>query len=738
MLNIKHAIKDILRNLSPKDRYLSGLALSSFDYYSNIGKYKKIEVVRSLKVGTDFCSDNFNYRILPHDATQADEIIWEVVRDPHNYKYLHETFLKYPLNLSKYYARKYVDIFKKKGHYEANKFIRNNLGIDGKIDKRVQLTNDNYFDKNKPSRLYLSYCSQYEILYKLSKSQIETLSKKLAVYVSDLVYFEASKSDDNFKLLNEVEITPAHQIYKMLAGEFKALKLDLPYFGKFKQMVLTEREALIAIAKVTDFEWWLRQLNKRQSQQKEHLAIAYGQVQKKTSPYSSKNCQNEWLESKKRNREWAKNQVIENEETGEQFELTLQIDKSNANPAIRRCELMVRARGFEEIAKEYGYVGAFVTITAPSKYHACHNKGGFVDNWIGCSPRITQRYLCNVWAKIRSKLCRQNIKIFGFRVTEPHHDGTPHWHLLIFMLPENKEIVKKIMMDYALEEDAQESGAYENRFKFVDIDNNKGSATGYIAKYISKNIDGYALDNEVDNETGENLKTVAKAITAWASRWRIRQFQQIGGAPVTVYRELRRLKGKKVENNVFDQISIAADTGNWAAYTELQGGPLVSRIDLKVRASYEERFNQYDEKQPKINGLIYNLKGAISYVCTRLIKWRIIRKKSNKKEVDLKNRANGAAWSSVNNCTLDFIANAAEEQRMMKKRSKMDAIEDELIAKGIDFEEWLNDPSIRKRKKATEKGKERLQFNNKVKIIEEKLALTPRLLFFPNDIEWTF
>lgn len=196
-------------------------------------------------------------------------------------------------------------------------------------------------------------------------------------------------------------------------------------------------------------------------------------------------------------------------------------------------------------------------------------------------------------------------------MAEPHGDGTPHWHMLLFMRPEVVGQVRDILRAYACAEDTDElysERSRKARFHAEAIDPEKGSATGYIAKYISKNIDGYALDGELDDDSGKELKEVAPAVSAWAARWRIRQFQFIGGAPVTVYRELRRMAdhetavGLSVE---FASVHDAADYGRWAEYVNAQGGPFVRRDDLIVRTYYEpaETANDYGEDVIRIRGV---------------------------------------------------------------------------------------------------------------------------------------
>jgi len=202
------------------------------------------------------------------------------------------------------------------------------------------------------------------------------------------------------------------------------------------------------------------------------------------------------------------------------------------------------------------------------------------------------------------------------RVAEPHHDGTPHWHLLLFIPKDQATIATSIFAKYALQEDGDEAGAKEHRLKTVLIDPAKGSATGYVAKYISKNIDGYNVE---DDHYGRNAIESATRIEAWASIWGIRQFQQIGGASVTVWRELRRIEAESIDKHLLKSITEAADGGNWALYTELMGGAVCPRRERPIRPMMIEKTesNRYGEAVRVIKGIWH---GAEAHI-TRIHEW---------------------------------------------------------------------------------------------------------------------
>jgi len=112
-----------------------------------------------------------------------------------------------------------------------------------------------------------------------------------------------------------------------------------------------------------------------------------------------------------------------------------------------------------------GHVGEFYAITCPSRMHARHSGSGERNSkYDGTTPNQAQKHLNQVWSRIRAKLKRDNLPIYGFRIAEPQHDGTPHWHLLLFMPPEQTARVRTIMQHYALQTDGDEPGAKIHRF----------------------------------------------------------------------------------------------------------------------------------------------------------------------------------------------------------------------------------------------------------------------------------
>jgi hypothetical protein len=487
--------------------------------------------------------------------------------------------------------------------------------------------------------------ARYNRLPDMSRADIDLLAADIANFI------RAELADINDSGLSELKTL--HSWYMRAALISQQFNVPPPQWERVTKKYVGEEEIAPAVMRMFNEIWWRGRLRRAAAAWREHLQIAVGNVSKKRHVYASKKCVTEWREQKRRTREFLKGMELEDED-GNRISLIEKYDGSVANPAIRRCELMTRIRGFENICNELGYVGEFYTLTAPSKYHATTKAGYRNSKWNGASPSDTQGYLTRLWARIRARLHREEIRIFGIRVAEPHHDGTPHWHMLMFMLPEDAQRVRRIIRDYAWEEDNYElksDKAKKARFHSETIDPEKGSATGYVAKYISKNIDGYALDGETDAESGELLKETAPAVSAWAARWHIRQFQFIGGAPVTVYRELRRLADSETAHGLsveFAAVHDAADAGDWAGYVNAQGGPFVRRDNLQVRTLYEPRneFNRYGEEMVCIRGVYDPSIGAGTPILTRLAQWKIVPKRA----VDVKG-APVPSRSSVNNCT---------------------------------------------------------------------------------------
>lgn len=333
-------------------------------------------------------------------------------------------------------------------------------------------------------------------------------------------------------------------------------------------------------ARLDDPLWWRRQLRKMWSRESEQAMRDLGAVRKGADVYASESAVRLRADQQRRMREFLKSCVAVNEH-GEVLSLEQIAEKSLANPGLRRGELMARIKGFERVANELKWDAIFATVTAPSAFHPQLFHGGANPRYAGATVRQAQEWLCMTWSRVRSQLDRDGVKYFGFRVAEPHHDGTPHWHMLLFVKKALRKELSRTIVSGWLKEFGDEPGAYQKRVTIERIDHRRGSATGYLAKYIAKNLDAAGVINAQSAcETGVGqgggvdhglaVQDGLSRVLAWASVHGIRQFQQLGGPPVGVYREARRVR-EPVAHPDLERARRHADRGDWRGFCLASG-----------------------------------------------------------------------------------------------------------------------------------------------------------------------
>jgi hypothetical protein len=340
-------------------------------------------------------------------------------------------------------------------------------------------------------------------------------------------------------------------------------------------------DPIAVAAKMSDKSWWTARLRQLRAQHHDTIARDIGFISKKCDSYAGYNTVKLHRDQQERNKTYLENTALENSK-GERISLAEIAEHNLSNPVVRNAEFMVRLKGFEQVGALYGHKAQFITLTTPSRFHCTLSSGAQNPKFDGSTVADGQKWLKAQWSLIRAKLHRKGISPYGFRIVEPHHDGTPHWHMLLFTAPQHVKPLDRIIRHYMLSE--FERGSEKHRVKTELIDPEKGSAVGYIAKYVSKNLDGKHLDTDLD---GKPAIESAERITAWARTWNIRQFQQIGGPSVTVWRELRKLKPEVGHTAALANARTAADSGDWAAFVIAMGGIDCPRKD-QLLAPYRE------------------------------------------------------------------------------------------------------------------------------------------------------
>ncbi|MCG9106328.1 replication endonuclease [Laribacter hongkongensis] len=402
--------------------------------------------------------------------------------------------------------------------------------------------------------------------------------------------------------------------------------------------------ALGLLHRVTDDRFWLRRVRVASARRREQLERAFGCVHKKSGVYVSHDNM-VWSRGRKRRNSdlMAMTRMVSS--AGDDVPMEQVVAASVANPAIRRNELMARIAGVERLSQDAGHRAVFLTLTAPSAFHARLHSGRRNPAWNGSNVREAQKWLSKQWARVRACFSRKGLGVYGLRIAEPHHDGTPHWHVLVFgPQPQLDDAVEATLRywrkDYA--EELTTEAARRARALAKPIDPARGSASGYVVKYVCKNVDGAGvLDG--DFESGLDAAVSAERVRAWASVWGIRQFQFFGTPSVTLWREARRAREQRT-GTAIDAVIEAADAGQWDLFTKaMESHPAELVKNTTV--------NDFGELGEKIVGIVDPATGVVLTTHDKV--WRMVRAPVIPGRDDGRpDAADSRAWTGVNNCTV--------------------------------------------------------------------------------------
>ncbi|HHO9698592.1 TPA: replication endonuclease [Citrobacter braakii] len=501
------------------------------------------------------------------------------------------------------------------------------------------------------------------VLPEMNQDQVKRLSTLVAAHMS--MCLDAACGD--LFVSDDVKPEEIRQAWERVAAEAMRLEVIPPAFEKLRRKKRRRKPVpyeLIppSLARMLCADWWYRKLWQMRCEWREEQLRAVCLVNKKASPYVSYEAVIHKREQRRKSLEFFRSHELVNED-GDTLDMEDVVNASNSNPAHRRNEMMACVKGLELIAEMRGDCAVFYTITCPSRFHATLNNGRPNPKWTSATVRQSSDYLVDTFAAFRKAMHKAGLRWYGVRVAEPHHDGTVHWHLLCFMRKKDRRSITALLRKFAIREDREELGTNTGpRFKSELINPRKGTPTSYIAKYISKNIDGRGLAKEISKETGRSLRDSAEHVSAWASLHRVQQFRFFGIPGRQAYRELRLLAGQAarvqgerkagapvLDNPRLDAVLAAADAGCFATYIMKQGGVLVPRKHHLVRTAYElnDEPSAYGDHGIRIYGIWSPI--VEGKICTHAMKWKKVRKAVDVQEAAADQGA-CAPWTRGNNC----------------------------------------------------------------------------------------
>jgi len=343
--------------------------------------------------------------------------------------------------------------------------------------------------------------------------------------------------------------------------------------------------------RISDLAWWRRQIRRhlRPAREQAWMAIAPAKI-RHASPDGLQEHATA-LQEAERYKQSHEAEAI-NPETGEIH--TINLPSRQKAEFQRYAELMARAKGIGTLAGERGLDAVkLVTITVPSYMHCTTSQGGRRrenPDWDGTTPAQAHNWAQVRWQRLRAAMRRRAIELEFIITAQPHRDGTPHYHAVMWARVGNWAEIEKVLRRVYEAEEIHGADRFKHGLKFDPIKEGTEGAVAYVSRAIAY------ISRALGDDAPERDKQEAAEQSAWSSIWNIRRYRT-SHDQVTLWRLLRRpdlnagLAGKDAA-----EAKTAAEKGDYAAF--LKG---ITAAQMKI--AKQTAINKYGEEVQKVAGI---------------------------------------------------------------------------------------------------------------------------------------
>lgn len=265
------------------------------------------------------------------------------------------------------------------------------------------------------------------------------------------------------------------------------------------------------LERLQDLAFWRRVVNRHADASRERQEILAGRV----GSHGQKFCSDLTLRILEEREQLADRKLRGLAKTRQAVPVTTLKEITRA----RSNKKYLLARALLEVAKNAGFKAFFLTVTCPERpiqldAIASSSSEGMYDG--------SYDYLLKLWDSLSDYLrgrFKPQIDFYGFRATEVHEDGCPHYHIILFCNPIIEPLLRKRIAKL-FNDDASRPAGYFDKYqqdiiKELDLQSNERALFNYSLKML---FDDNQSTPEIQHDRNEKRRRSNHAIKAARKR----------------------------------------------------------------------------------------------------------------------------------------------------------------------------------------------------------------------------